>query len=81
MLDGETLEQKVKPDRRQTKTPPESSIRFWSDFNRVYYIPRSIQRLPDPPGWENVEGDWDAGRALFRRYDQVTIFPRRYPQN
>jgi hypothetical protein len=52
----------------------ESDVRFWSDFNRLYYTPRSVQRLPDIPEWENAEGNWQDGREVFTRYEQVTKF-------
>ncbi|RDB18272.1 Protein dml-1 [Hypsizygus marmoreus] len=45
-------------------------VRYWSDFNRVYYIPRSVQKIPDPADWESPEGDWRMGQALFSRYDE-----------
>ncbi|KII83792.1 hypothetical protein PLICRDRAFT_119052 [Plicaturopsis crispa FD-325 SS-3] len=47
-------------------------IRFWSDFNRVYYIPRTVQRLADVPEWEDVEGNWAHGQEIFQRYDEDT---------
>ncbi|GLB45716.1 putative tubulin domain containing protein [Lyophyllum shimeji] len=45
-------------------------VRYWSDFNRLYYIPRTVQPLPDPAEWENPEGDWNLGQSLFSRYDE-----------
>lgn len=47
----------------------DSEIKHWSDFNRVYYIPRTIQRLPDSA--ESVNGDWNSGKELFTRYNEV----------
>ena len=46
-------------------------IRYWSDFSRVYYLPRSLQKLPDPPEWEDTALNWNAGNELFRRFDEV----------
>ncbi|KAL5520438.1 hypothetical protein ACEPAG_9662 [Sanghuangporus baumii] len=46
-----------------------SDMRFWSDFNRVYYIPRSIQQVPDLPEWEANRGDWNHGKSIFERYN------------
>ncbi|KAL5498285.1 DML1 [Sanghuangporus vaninii] len=46
-----------------------SNMRFWSDFNRVYYIPRSIQQVPDLPEWEANRGDWNHGKNVFERYN------------
>ncbi|KAG5724578.1 Protein dml-1, partial [Termitomyces sp. T112] len=49
---------------------PHKNVRYWSDFNRVYYVPKTIQRLPDPAEWENVEGDWNHGQSAFTQYDE-----------
>ncbi|KAG5648222.1 hypothetical protein DXG03_006179 [Asterophora parasitica] len=51
-------------------TDSSEAVRYWSDFNRVYYIPRTVQKLPDPPEWENPDGDWDYGQTLFSQYDE-----------
>jgi hypothetical protein len=51
-------------------------IRYWSDFNRVYYIPRTVQKLPDTAEWENTEGDWNNGRDSFAQFNEVLfVFP------
>ncbi|KAJ8482568.1 hypothetical protein ONZ51_g5273 [Trametes cubensis] len=49
-----------------TKTP---NIRFWSDFSRVYYHPRTAQKLPDLADWERAEGEWNASRETFSNYE------------
>jgi hypothetical protein len=49
----------------------EPDVRYWSDFNRLYYTPRSVQRLPDTADWEDAEGNWQKGQELFRRFDEV----------
>ncbi|KAI0351612.1 tubulin nucleotide-binding domain-like protein [Trametes cingulata] len=46
-----------------------SDVRFWSDYNRVYYHPRSAQRLPDLADWERAEGEWTASRQAFEKYE------------
>ena len=43
----------------------ESTIRYWSDFNRVDYHPWSIQKLPDLSDWDSGMGDWVAGKETF----------------
>ncbi|KAF9555209.1 tubulin nucleotide-binding domain-like protein [Agrocybe pediades] len=45
-------------------------IRYWSDFSRVYYLPRSLQKIPDPPDWETDNLNWAAGQELFERYNE-----------
>ncbi|KAK7001822.1 protein dml-1 [Favolaschia claudopus] len=48
-------------------------IRYWSDFNRVYYVPRTIQKVPDPPQWDGgASGGWNAGQDMFTRYNEET---------
>ncbi|KAH9893938.1 tubulin nucleotide-binding domain-like protein [Cubamyces lactineus] len=53
------------------KAAPEKSpnIRFWSDYSRVYYHPRSAQKLPDLADWERAEGEWNASRETFSTYE------------
>ncbi|KAG6825236.1 hypothetical protein H0H92_004326 [Tricholoma furcatifolium] len=46
------------------------NVRYWSDFNRVFYTPRSIQKVADPAEWENIEGDWNHGKTVFSEYDE-----------
>jgi hypothetical protein len=57
-----------------TVVPPlrASDIRYWSDFNRVYYVPRSIHKIPDQADWEAGDGDWQGGKEAFLRYDTVS---------
>ncbi|KZP14004.1 tubulin nucleotide-binding domain-like protein [Athelia psychrophila] len=52
--------------------PNEPAVRYWSDFNRLYYTPKTVQKLPDVADWENKDGDWEDGNALFRRFDEDT---------
>ncbi|KAF8194333.1 Misato segment II tubulin-like domain-containing protein [Mycena galopus ATCC 62051] len=47
-------------------------IRYWSDFNRLFYVPRTIQKVPDIPEWEDAEGNWTGGHEMFTRYDEET---------
>ncbi|KAI6048054.1 tubulin domain-containing protein [Pisolithus marmoratus] len=49
-------------------SPPETKVRFWSDYSRVFFDPKSIQPVPDTA--ENIEGDWTANQELFRQYDK-----------
>ncbi|KAF8579601.1 hypothetical protein K439DRAFT_1663176 [Ramaria rubella] len=44
------------------------SVRFWSDFSRVFYHPRSLHRVPDPAEWEREIG-WAQGVERFKLYD------------
>ena len=52
-----------------------SDVRYWSDYNRVHYLPRSIHKLPDLADWEAAGGDWQGGKDAFLRYDSVRPFP------
>ena len=49
-----------------------SDVRYWSDFNRVYYLPRSMHTLPDLADWEAAGGDWQGGKETFLRYNLVS---------
>jgi hypothetical protein len=49
------------------------SIRYWSDFSRVYYLPRSLQKLPDPPEWEESSLNWTQGQESFKRFNEVAL--------
>ena len=55
-------------------------VRYWSDYNRVYYVPRSIQQLPELPDWEVHEGNWSYGRETFERYVSVSASLLPTPQ-
>ena len=48
-------------------------MRYWSDYSRVYFHPRSLQRLPDPADWEAQEGDWIKSRETFLNHETVCI--------
>ena len=48
-------------------------IRYWSDFDRVYYLPRSLQKLPDPPEWKSTDLGWNQGHEMFTRYNEVDM--------
>ncbi|EIW74910.1 tubulin nucleotide-binding domain-like protein [Coniophora puteana RWD-64-598 SS2] len=52
------------------KAQDAGEIRYWSDFNRVYFDPRTVQGIPG--GLEGTEGDWDGGREVFARYNEET---------
>jgi Tubulin domain len=47
-----------------------ASVRFWSDYSRVYYHPRGLHRVPDPAEWEREVG-WAQGVERFASYDAV----------
>jgi hypothetical protein len=47
----------------EEEEPDAADARYWSDFSRAYYDPRSFQRLPALP-------DAD-GREAFARFDAV----------
>lgn len=53
--------------------PTATRIRYWSDFSRVFFDPKSIQAVPDVP--ELIDGDWAASCKAFSRYDDVRTLP------
>ena len=48
-------------------------IRYWSDFDRVYYLPRSLQKLSDPPEWKSTDVGWIQGHEMFTRHNEVDM--------
>jgi hypothetical protein len=72
----EEIEEAVAPPEleRCPVIPPlcSSNVRYWSDYDRVHRLPRSIHKLPDLADWEAAEGDWSAGKEAFVRYDLVS---------
>lgn len=62
-------------ERNPVAVPPlvASDVRYWSDYNRVHYLPRSIHKLPDLADWETAGGDWQGGKDTFLRYDSVSL--------
>ncbi|KAF9494734.1 tubulin nucleotide-binding domain-like protein [Pleurotus eryngii] len=49
-----------------------SKVSSWSDFARVSYIPRSIQKIPDSPDGDHLNGNWGVGRKAFLQYNEET---------
>lgn len=49
-----------------------STVRYWSDFNRVYYHPRSIVQLSEYELNSQLEPfrNWETGAELFRDLDK-----------
>lgn len=66
--------QRAPDTERSPEVPPlvASDVRYWSDYNRVYYVPRSLHKLPDLADWEAADGDWHGGKDAFLRYDSVS---------
>ena len=65
----------LEEDKEQAE-PIATKIRYWSDFSRVFFDPKSIQAVPDALAPGIVEGDWNASRETFSRYDDVRILLR-----
>lgn len=62
------------PSSEKVAEPPRSTdLRYWSDYNRVFYHPRTIQALPDVADWENVDGNWSLGKQTFDRFNAVCV--------
>jgi hypothetical protein len=64
------------PDNDTTEEPESdrtsaADSRYWSDFSRVYYAPKSFQRLPTVADWDLATNDWASGRDLFSKFDAV----------
>jgi len=61
------------PESALTQADPtavdERTIRYWSDYSRIDYHPRSIQKLPDLSDWDLGMGDWAAGKEMFDEHN------------
>ncbi|KAI0261263.1 tubulin nucleotide-binding domain-like protein [Gloeopeniophorella convolvens] len=71
-LDEEVEEDPAFPEAEESQPVPplkRSDVRYWSDYNRVYYLPRSVHKLPDPADWGTADGDWQGGKDAFSRYN------------
>lgn len=66
------LEAEAAEDAESEENSSTSDIRYWSDYNRVYFHPRTLQRLPNLSDYENVEGDWNVGKDAFTKWDEVS---------
>lgn len=54
---------------------PAFKPKSWSDFNRMYYVPRSVHPIPTLSclGLEDSRSPWATGRDVFQRYDIVSL--------
>lgn len=70
---GSTLPEETPLDSSPRLFQGAGDIRYWSDFDRVYYLPRSLQKLPDPPEWKSTDLGWDQGHEMFTRHNEVDM--------
>ena len=73
-----TYQQRLESGEDSTAEPDNGDIddvdsRFWSDYNRVYYHPRSLQQVPDLPDWESNKVDWNHRKSSFKQFDTVSL--------
>ena len=80
---GSTLPEKISYDsnpqhslqghRKVIDAIDNADIRYWSDFTRIYYLPRSLQKLPDSPEWGSTDLGWIQGHEMFTRHNEVDM--------
>lgn len=70
---GSTLSEESPYDSCPRVIQGAGDIRYWSDFGRVYYLPRSLQKLPDPPEWKSTDIGWNQGHEMFARHNEVDM--------
>ena len=70
---GSTLSKETPHDSSHRLIQDAGDIRYWSDFDRVYYLPRSLQKLPDPPEWKSTDLGWIQGHEMFTRHNEVNM--------
>ncbi|CAA7263931.1 unnamed protein product [Cyclocybe aegerita] len=56
--------------KHPARSPAEIDVRYWSDFGRPSYLPRSLQRIPDSSVWGNGSVNWNDGPEFFSRYNE-----------
>jgi hypothetical protein len=72
-MEGSTLSDETPYDSGPRLIQDAGDIRYWSDFDRVYYLPRSLQKLPDPPEWKSTDLGWIQGHEMFTRHNEVDM--------
>lgn len=60
----------------QTYHPGADEVAYWSDYNRVYYVPRSLHSLPEPPEWAKQQSMWTYSCEQFQRLELVRHYSR-----
>ncbi|KAL4067291.1 Misato segment II tubulin-like domain-containing protein [Scleroderma yunnanense] len=65
LLETEDDSDAIDPDQYH-----DTKVRYWSDYSRVFFDSKSMQRIPDAP--DMLEGDWATNHELFKRYDENT---------
>ena len=73
MEEVSTLSEQTPLDSSPRLIQGAGDIRYWSDFDRVYYHPRSLQKLPDPPEWKSTDLGWNQGHEMFARHNEVDM--------
>lgn len=78
LLEPSEYQKNLEEDEDSTDPPPKEhqstaviQDRYWSDYNRVFYHPRTIQ----PVNWGFTNGplSWEAGQAAFGTLNEVRI--------
>lgn len=63
-------------DNEKLDPPASKDVRYWSDYNHIYFLPESIHPLsisrPQSNG-EDQEVRWTEGCELFENYERVSI--------
>ncbi|KAG8892772.1 hypothetical protein FRC00_011564, partial [Tulasnella sp. 408] len=76
LIEPSEYQKNLDEDEDSPDPPPEGDQsatviqdRYWSDYNRVFYHPRTIQ----PVNWGFTEGplSWEAGQAAFRALNEA----------
>ena len=55
----------------------EDSVRYWSDYTRVFYAPNTIQQVSEPAERVGEPGDpsvaWGISATMFTRHNEVSL--------
>ena len=68
----------VNPDAASPRVQSGDSVRYWADFSRLYFGAHSFQAVPDSyTSVRSADGDCDARRDTFSRFNEVREGPQR----
>ena len=56
-----------------------AAVRYWSDYAKLYLLPRSLHQLPDHPTRETAQSSWTTSQNEFNSFNEVSVLVRILP--
>ena len=53
------------------RPPVQAVVRYWSDYAKLYLLPRSLHQLPDHPTRETAQSSWTASQNEYNVFNEV----------